>query len=104
LKTTVVVPACLIKRIDRHDVLLLIKAQWNEHLIEQVLVASSDGDKSGGFQVLLMRHRLARAQLEVKLYGAAMELSDSKGAKSKVRHILPSAQTYNNILCTKVNV
>lgn len=66
-------PNSLEKHINREDILLFVKARWNEHLIETVLLSFHDGPSSSGHQALLMRHRLARAQLEAKLYGAAIQ-------------------------------
>jgi hypothetical protein len=54
-----------------HDVQLLIRARWEEHLIEDIVLAkASHGIPSEGFHKLLIKHRLERARLEVGFYTA----------------------------------
>ena len=62
-------------------VILLVKARWNEHMVEDVLLTGGD-DASDGYEEVLVKHKLARAQLEVEMYTHA--LAKVKCVMSKV--------------------
>lgn len=73
-------PYSLFKSATKEDILRILKARWNEHLVEDVLLAVGHGQSlisdSQPFQKLLVQHKLARAQLEVWVYSRAMTDSE----------------------------
>jgi hypothetical protein len=72
-QSTTILPSYL-QQLDNADtaVVLLVKARWNEHMVEDVLLAGGDGISDDGYQEMLMKHKLARAQLEVEMYSNAI--------------------------------
>lgn len=52
--------------------MLLVAARWNEHMIEDILLAPQNDLEGSQYQQLLMKHRIERAKLEIKLYADAM--------------------------------
>ena len=82
---------------DEEAVLFLVRARWNEHMIEDVIIANHSRVSKEGYQNMLMRHKLARARLETQIYTLAIEqkqkqleaiASKSTEIRSKIEIIL----------------
>jgi heme oxygenase len=58
---------------DEDAVLLLVRARWNEHMVENVILANDGHVSEEGYQDMLMRQKLARAKLEAEIYALAIE-------------------------------
>lgn len=58
---------------DEEAVLLLVRARWNEHMVENVILANDGRVSEEGYQDMLMRQKLARAKLETEIYTLAIE-------------------------------
>ena len=71
-ESTTILPTYLDQLDDTDAVLLLVKARWNEHMVEDVLMGGNNGISDDGYQEMLMKHKLACAQLAVKIYSNAI--------------------------------
>jgi hypothetical protein len=89
--TTIIVPQKLIENNKKEDVLRLVKALWNEHLIENKLQSNSHPTLQRYYSQQLMKERYQRAQLEIKLYGDAIAKDGLRLiASSEFSHRYPS--------------
>jgi hypothetical protein len=63
---------------DEDAVLLLVKARWNEHMVEDVILTNDGRMSEDGYQDMLMRQKLARARLEADIYTLAIAKKQSQ--------------------------
>jgi hypothetical protein len=77
-------------------VLDLVKAQYDEHLAEDLVLQHADGSDGSRYQEILMKHRLERAKLEVQLYASAIakqsQYSPSNSGLGLILSHLPAKQ------------
>jgi hypothetical protein len=75
-ESSTILPHYLSKSAKQSDIYMLVQAWWTEHVIEDILLASGHDAQINSdidaFQELLGLYKLARAQIEVQLYSAAV--------------------------------
>jgi hypothetical protein len=65
-------PHYLAKWTNKEYVLHLVKARYDEHLAEDLVLKHGDSSVGPHYQELLVKHRLERAKFEVQLYAEAI--------------------------------
>lgn len=73
-----------VAKLGADALVLLVKARWNEHLVEDVLLTCDEGISVHGFENMLVHNKLARAQLEVELYSSAIAKAQPCAQSSKL--------------------